>query len=56
MPITDELKQLFLDGHNKFRNELALGKTGHIFDKKTAADMATVVSIYVWAHMEIWVI
>lgn len=46
VPITDELKKLFLDGHNKIRNEQALGKTGHIF-RKTVADMATVVSILV---------
>lgn len=43
--MTDELKQSFVDGHNKLRNEQALGKTGHIFNNKTVADMATVVSI-----------
>lgn len=43
VPITDEYQQLFLDGHNKLRNEQALGKTGHIFTK-TVADMASVVS------------
>lgn len=44
IPITDEFKQLFIDVHNKLRNEQALGKTGHIFTK-TVADMASVVSI-----------
>lgn len=38
------MKQLFLDHHNELRNEQALAKTGHVFDK-TASDMASVVSI-----------
>lgn len=43
IPITNQMKQLFLDIHNKLRNDQALGKTGHIFTK-TASDMATLVS------------
>lgn len=34
---------MFVDGHNKLRNQQALGQTGGIFTD-TAADMATVVS------------
>lgn len=45
VPITDKLKQVFVDGHNRFRNEQALGKTGELFLDKTVADMATVVSL-----------
>ena len=35
---------MFLDGHNKMRNQHALGKTEGIFNETTVADMATIVS------------
>lgn len=44
VPINDALMAMFLDGHNKFRNQHALGKTEGIFNETTVADMATMVS------------
>lgn len=44
VPINDALMTIFLDGHNKFRNEFALGQTDGIFNDTTVADMATIVS------------
>lgn len=44
IPINDALMAMFLDGHNKLRNQLALGQTEGIFNDTTIADMATIVS------------
>lgn len=41
--MTDELKQWFLDGHNKLRNKHALGQTGGLFSD-TVSNMASMVS------------
>lgn len=41
--MTDELKQWFIDGHNKLRNQHALGQTGGLFTD-TVSNMASLVS------------
>lgn len=43
VPINADLMSMFLDGHNKLRNQHALGQTEGIFNGTTVADMATMV-------------
>lgn len=44
VPITDELKEVFLKGHNEKRSLVAQGKLDGNFFNKPAARMATLVS------------
>lgn len=46
-PISNELKKLFLNEHNKRRSLVAQGKYEGIFAKKTAARMTTLVSDFI---------
>lgn len=49
VPMTDELKQVFIDETNKYRNQHALGKTGGVF-KDQAADMGAVVTKFLASY------
>lgn len=51
VPITDEIKAMFVNGHNKLRNQQALGQTGGIFSDP-AADMATMVREFDNSHLK----
>lgn len=44
IPMANDIKELFLNEHNKRRSLVAQGKLGGVFSKKTAARMATLVS------------
>lgn len=44
LPITNEIKEIFLRAHNEKRNLIAQGKGDGIFRGKTASRMATLVS------------
>lgn len=47
LPITNEIKEIFLRDHNEKRSLIAQGKGDGIFRGKTASRMATLVSGFI---------